>query len=130
MVRALAERIARAKGFFALHDDADSLLMYDTLFWLYSHLATATSFEDYFEMEPGQSDYEHPSHEPMMRLSLAADPYTFCTDGHGVEFVRDWWDARVAAGAIVHGPGGYRFADAYVPEVLTALRAIPAAANH
>ncbi|MDR2639505.1 MAG: SMI1/KNR4 family protein, partial [Helicobacteraceae bacterium] len=42
-LRVLAEKIVKAKGFFALHDDELSYLMYDILFWLYSGFNTAAS---------------------------------------------------------------------------------------
>jgi hypothetical protein len=35
------------KGFFALHGDERSYLMYDAMFWPYSHLRAAGSLEEF-----------------------------------------------------------------------------------
>ena len=122
LLRALAERIVRAKNSFDLHADDDSQLMYDAVFWLYSHLRTASSFKDYFEQAENQKDYEHPCHELMLRIQFVDDPYGFCTDGYCEEFVRDWWQARLKVGAIVVVDGGYCFSATYTAKLLKKLR--------
>lgn len=126
LVRALAERIVTSKGFFALHADGDSWLMYDVMFWLYSHVATATSFEDFVHRAEGQNDYERPCYTLMITTSFVADPYGFCTGGYAEGFLRDWWDAKVEQGNIVAVDDGYRFAPDYATQLLRVLRAIAA----
>lgn len=126
LVRALAERITRSKGFFALHADGDSWLMYDVMFWLYSHLATASTFEDFVHRAEGQTDYRRPCYTLMLTTSFTAEPYTFCTGGYAEGFLRDWWDAKVAAGCIVAADGGYRLDPGYAEQVVRVLRAVHA----
>jgi len=108
VLRNLARRIVDQKGFFALHADADSQLMYGLMFWLYSQLATATSFEAYIAPPRGQAAYDPPTYEMMIAFCLVAEPYGMRTGGYGKGFVQDWWDAQVAAGALVQGPEGWR----------------------
>jgi hypothetical protein len=45
----------------------------------------------------------------MIVFDLVADPFGFCTGGYAPGFIRDWWNARIAAGEIVTMPEGYRF---------------------
>ena len=59
----LARQIVHAKGHFSLHSDDLSILMYGSMFWLYSQLANAKSFEDFALRAPEQKDYERPCHE-------------------------------------------------------------------
>lgn len=123
-IRRLAERVVRAKGFFALHADADSHLMYDAMFWLFSHLKLAESYEDFHDCSREQSDYRCPCFTLMLTTCYVADPYEFCTGGFAPGFLRDWWDARLAAGSIVHAGGGYRFDADYAAQLVRSLLAI------
>ncbi|MGE9762651.1 SMI1/KNR4 family protein [Pseudomonas sp. PDM20] len=123
-IRRLAERIVRAKGFFALHADADSHLMYDAMFWLFSHLKLAESYEDFHDCSREQSDYRRPCYTLMLTTSYVADPYGFCTGGYAPGFLSDWWEARLAAGSIVRVEGGYRFAADYAARLVRTLAAI------
>jgi hypothetical protein len=122
LLRALGERIVQAKGHFSLHADEDSQLMYDAVFWLYSQLATAASFENYFNRAEGQDDYARPCHELMLRMDFVAAPYGFNTGGYCEAFVRDWWQARLAAGDIVAVEGGYCFSEAHAAALPARLR--------
>jgi hypothetical protein len=108
MLRTLGRQIVDEKGFFALHADERSYLMYDLMFWLYSHLRTAGSFEEFVNYPKEGASYDTPCYELMITSCLGADPYGFCTDGYGPGFVRTWWDVRLAAGEIVETPHGYR----------------------
>jgi len=123
LLRVLGERIVEAKGFFALHADEDSWLMYDALFWLYSRLATASSFSDYFDRPEGQTNYGRPCHVMMMRSSFVADPYEFHTGGYAEGFVHDWWNARIAHEQIVPVAGGFGFSETFAAQIPSRLRA-------
>jgi len=123
LLRRLAGRIVTAKGSFSLYGDDDSYLMYDAIFWLYSKLKLASSFDDYFDRAEGQTGYAL-CHRFMLRSSIVADPYGFCTGGYSESFVRDWWDQRIASGDLVLVDGGYRFADAYAAAIPNRLRAV------
>ncbi|QKT13597.1 SMI1/KNR4 family protein [Rhodococcus sp. W8901] len=124
VVRALAERIVEAKGFYSLHADPDSHLMYDAMFWLYSHLTTATSFEDFVHRAEGQTDYARPCYTLMVTTRFVDDPYGFCTGGYAEGFLRDWWDARIQAGHIVPSGAGYRLDPEYATQLVRVLRAV------
>lgn len=127
LIRGIGVQLVEEKGHFSLHGDELSELMYDVIFWLYSGLKTAESFEDYFEMPEGQLDYEHPCHVLMMRMSLVADPYGFHTGGYARSCVQDWWDKRVRAGELVEliqesGAAGFRLSSDFEAQLLEVLR--------
>jgi hypothetical protein len=108
MLRTLGRQIVDEKGFFALHADERSYLMYDLMFWLYSHLRTAGSFEEFVNYPKEGPSYDAPCYELMIVFGLVADPYGLCTGGYAEGFLRDWWDVRLAAGDIAETPRGYR----------------------
>jgi len=109
ILRALARQIVDQKGFFALHDDERSHLMYGLMFWLYSSLWTARSFEAFVRHpETGASYDDSPCYELMIVFALVADPYDFNTRGYAEGFVRGWWDACIASGDIIEMAEGYR----------------------
>jgi hypothetical protein len=109
ILRALARQVVDEKGFFALHSDERSHLMYGLMFWLYSSLCTARSFEAFVERpKTGVSYDDSPCYELMIVFSLVSDPYDFNTRGYAKGFVRDWWDVCVAGGDVVAMAEGYR----------------------
>jgi hypothetical protein len=108
ILRALARKIVDEKGFFALHADERSHLMYGLMFWLYSSLCTARSFEAFMDCPETGASYDCPCYELMIAFDLVADPYGFNTRGYAEGFVRDWWDTCVAGGDIVEMAEGYR----------------------
>lgn len=109
-IRAIGRRIVREKEFFALHADADSHLMYATMFLIYSALTTARSREDFIDDDPSNPSYDHPCYAMMVPSSYTGQPYGFSTGGWARGFVEDWWDAQIASGGIVAVPGGFQFA--------------------
>lgn len=123
-IRRLGERIVRDKGFFALHADPQSFLMYDAMFWLYGHLATATSRDDFVHRAEGQTGYDRPCYELMVPTTFVAEPYGFTTAGWAPGFLDDWWDHRTEAEAIVAVDGGFRFAPAYATQLVRVLGAL------
>lgn len=109
ILRALARQIVDEKGFFALHDDERSHLMYGLMFWLYSSLCIAKSFEAFVNRPKNGASYDDSTcYELMIAFDLVADPYDFNTRGYAEGFVREWWDACVAGGDIVEMAEGYR----------------------
>jgi hypothetical protein len=108
ILRALGRQIVDQKGFFALHADERSHLMYGLMFWLYSSLCTARSFEAFVHYPETGPSYASPCYELMIPVSLVAAPYGFSTGGYAEGFLRDWWNAGVAGGDIVEMAEGYR----------------------
>lgn len=127
VLRKLAERLVQAKGSFTLHADAHSWLMYDAIFWLYSQIASASSFKDYFDRAEGQLDYGRACHTLMLRSSFVAQPYGFNTGGYAEGFVQEWWNARVQQGEMALTDGNYRFTPDFESQLLGQLRALSAA---
>lgn len=126
IIRGIGTQLVKEKGHFSLHGDELSELMYDVIFWLYSGLKTAESFDDYFSMAEGQLDYDRPCHVLMMRVSLVADPYRFHTGGYARSSVHEWWTKRVQAGQIVemapaNGQSGFRMSDDFETQLLALL---------
>lgn len=122
-LRALARRITEEKGFFALHADPQSHRMYDLMFWLYSQLTTATSCAHFMKLPAEQNDYATPCYELMLPFDLVAAPFGFKTGGFAPGFLEDWWQARVAEGAIVQVEHGYRFSDQATQRLLASVNA-------
>jgi hypothetical protein len=108
ILRALARQIVDEKGFFALHADERSHLIYGLMFWLYSSLSTARSFEAFVKYPKTDPSYASPSYELMIAFSLVAAPFDFSTNGYAEGFLREWWDAWIARGDIVEIADGYR----------------------
>lgn len=123
-LRRLARMIVDEKGHFSLHSDARSHLMYDVVFWFYSRLRTATSFDDFVYNPKGNASYETPNYEMMIVGGFLAEPFGFCTGGYAPGFVRAWWDARVGDGEIVKTALGYRFTPAAEAHILEQLATI------
>ena len=108
-IRNLAETIVEEKGFFALHADEKSYLMYDYLFWLYSSFNTAKSYQHYMNNPKSyDTSYDLPSYTLMLSVSIVANPYTFCTGGYAEGFVSDWWNNRIENGYITEQETGFR----------------------
>ncbi|MFJ8201009.1 hypothetical protein [Streptomyces sp. NPDC096152] len=118
-MRALAEAVVRDKGYFALHADARSLLMYDYLFWLFTSFNQVGSLEGYLANPPeSQRSYAQPYYGLMIAFGVASDPYGFCTGGYAPGFVEQWWKSRLASGHIAETADGYRLTDAAVAALL------------
>jgi SMI1-KNR4 cell-wall len=108
ILRALGRQIVDEKGFFALHADERSHLIYGLMFWLYSSLCTARSYEAFVHYPKTSPSYASPCYALMIPFSLVAAPYGFSTHGYAEGFLRDWWNASVARGDIVEMAEGYR----------------------
>ncbi len=88
-LRALAEEVVEAKGFFALHGEPLSRRMYDAQLWLYAKKNPS------FTREKFLADYEK-------ILALAGG---FSTGGYAPAFVTKWLDARIRDGSVVEKKG-------------------------
>ncbi|MFE6049326.1 SMI1/KNR4 family protein [Kitasatospora sp. NPDC056446] len=121
-MRALAEAVVHDKGFFALHADARSMLMYDYLFWLFTGFNRVDSFERYLRTPPqSERSYTLPDYELMIAFGLDPEQYGFRTGGYAPGFLEEWWNSRTASGRIAETAGGYRFTEAAVTALLDEL---------
>ncbi len=107
-IRELGRQLVEDKGHFSLHDDPRSILMFDTIFWLFTQLAVASSYQAYLK---GDGDGpEWPSFERMIIGGFTGDDPGFRTGAYAEDFVRGWWDGAVGSGRIVRVGTGYRLA--------------------
>ena len=83
-VRSAARQIVEEKGYFALHEDAHSWLLYDLQYMLYSFAFPRASFKQYLHDYP---------------LILAEDGL-FSTNGYAPAFVADWMETRISEGKL------------------------------
>lgn len=95
ILRALAERIVDAKGYFGLHEDADSQLFFDALY-LMDRLTSAVSapteaaeFGDRVTALLGDGDASSDVPEVPVKFRLT---YGLCQ-----QFVDEWWKSRTGA---------------------------------
>lgn len=107
-LRALAAAIVNEKGFFALHADPHSALMYDLQFLLYSHSHAVQDGESYLE-----------GAYPL--LIALADSQGFSTGGYAPDFAVDWLGEAQARGRIVFTPEGLRLTPEAKQAVLDAI---------
>jgi len=124
VLRALGRQIVDDKGHFSLHDDERSYLMYGLMFWLYSQLETATSFEDFALRPTKQNDYARPCYELMVVFGFVTQPYSFKTGGWAEGFVRKWWVTCVDCGDLIQTTEGWRLAEHAEQTLLTQFRAV------
>jgi len=114
-LRRLASEIVEEKGFFALHADPKSWLVYDLLFHLHSSNRPAPSRAEYLQAYP--------------ELLVFGDG-AFSTGGYGPQFVENWFDARRESGDIVDAPGaGLRFSEGAIARLENELLAYDAPAE-
>ncbi|MFE2410468.1 SMI1/KNR4 family protein [Kitasatospora sp. NPDC059408] len=125
-MRALAAAVVHDKGFFALHADARSMLMYDYLFWLFTSFNRVDSFEGYLKTPPqAEGSGTLPTYELMITgCGPAHEPYGFRTGGYGPARLEEWWNSRIASGHLTETVDGYRFTDAAVAALLDELAAV------
>jgi SMI1-KNR4 cell-wall len=86
IIRRVCRSLTTEKGYFALHADEKSYLMYDIQFYLYTHSHPVKSEQAYL------TDY------PDM---IAMGDGELTTGGYAPNFVKDWFGKRRAAGDIV-----------------------------
>jgi hypothetical protein len=103
-LRRACRTVAIEKGYFALHGDAPSLLVYDLLFHLYSSTKPVRSAEDFLSVYP---------------QLIALGDAGFSTDGYAPSFVEAWLSQRRQSGAIAKRADGTL---AFSPESVAELR--------
>lgn len=106
IIRRIAQAIVEEKGHFSLHADERSWLLYDILFWLYTHAYPDTAEADYLEAYP--------------QMIALAGPLT--TGGYAPAFVTDWLKARKKEKAIVTGNGRVTFSPGAQEKLVTVLK--------
>jgi len=90
-LRGLLHAVAVEKGYFALHADVRSCLVYDVLFDLYATSHRVKQTEAFLDAYP-----------KLIALSGGIN-----TGGHAPAFVASWMKKRVKAGKLVEHKGGY-----------------------
>ncbi|WES69962.1 SMI1/KNR4 family protein [Superficieibacter sp. HKU1] len=83
-IREVARQIIEDKGFFALHADERSYLLYDIQFWLYANAHPQVTQADYLKAYP----------------DIIAFGGQFTTGGYAPAFIEDWLKARIDRGDI------------------------------
>lgn len=84
-LRSVAREVVEQKGYFALHEDIVSWLMYDLQYMLYSFAFPRASVKQYLHDYP---------------LILAEDG-EFSTNGYAPAFVADWMEQRIQESKLV-----------------------------
>ncbi|RUS66542.1 hypothetical protein CUZ56_01822 [Saezia sanguinis] len=83
-IRHLAETIVQQEGFFALHADEHSHLLYGLQFWLYTKAHPHTTQEQFLQAYPGI-------------IALASG---FSTGGYAPDFISEWLHGHIEQGQI------------------------------
>jgi hypothetical protein len=91
VLREVCRELTNVKGYFALHDDERSYLVYDILFYLYSASNDVGTKGDYLAAYPDM---------------LAFGNGEFSTGGYAPDFVDEWFTHRLSSGSIVTMPTG------------------------
>lgn len=94
-IRRLAEAIVENKGYFALHADAKSQLLYAIQFLLLSHGRPVKSKEGFLQSYPG--------------VIAMVGSANFGTGGWAPGFVEEWFQARASTGELVQVDGHWDF---------------------
>ncbi|MCZ8524002.1 MULTISPECIES: SMI1/KNR4 family protein [Paenibacillus] len=104
-LRHFGEALVEEKGFFALHADPLSYLLYDLQFWLYSRLYPVESLPGYLEAYSG----------------MTAFGGEFGASGYAPSFVSDWFNLRLEEGRITTEGGRLAFTESYARELAARL---------
>jgi len=101
-IRNICTDILKTKGYFALHADELSYLMYDIQFWLYSNTYKVNSKEEYLEI------YKN----------IIAFGGEFSTGGYAPAFIEEWIYDRISHNIIKATNGVLRFTEDYEKELV------------
>ncbi|MNC18211.1 hypothetical protein D3C75_661080 [compost metagenome] len=108
LIRRSAERLVREKGYFALHADERSVLMYDVQFWLYTRVYPEPTTEEYLKAYSGM---------------IAFGGQGFSTGGYAPGFVEDWLKDRLQKGIIKKDHNKLHLAEGAAGSILEQLKA-------
>lgn len=106
VLRSLFTAITKEKGFFALHNDPKSYLVYDTLFLLYTNKHPFPALSTYLDNYPEM---------------LAFGDGDISIGDYAPAFVELWFDDRVRENKLVKNKQGYQFVERYKQMILEAL---------
>lgn len=107
-IREISRQIVEDKGYFALHADERSILMYDIQFWLYTRANSQTTRQIYLDNYSG----------------MIAFGGEFSTGGYAPAFISDWLDQRIKEGDIVSSGTGIVFTDEAIAKLVSKLNAV------
>ncbi|WP_068774290.1 SMI1/KNR4 family protein [Paenibacillus sp. FJAT-26967] len=96
-IRHICTKLVRSKGYFALHADDLSYLMYDIQFAMYTELYAVNSKQQYLGAYPDILTFGAP----------------FSTGGYAEGFVAEWYEKRLEQGHIDAGDGQLAFTPEY-----------------
>ena len=103
IIRAICHQLVTEKGYFALHADELSTLLYDVQFLLYSRAHPVATEAAYLEAYPE---------------IIALVDGEFSSNGYAPGFVEDWFQQRRAAGQLVTSPASTLvFSEAYARDL-------------
>lgn len=109
LVRNICRTLTVEKGYFALHADELSVLVYDVLFYLYTMSNDLTDKDDYLKAYPDM---------------IALGDGTFGTGGYAPDFILDWITNRILQGQVVtNSSGSLVFSNDFLQELKHKLRA-------
>jgi hypothetical protein len=109
ILRNLLSALAKKKGYFALHADEMSHLVFDVLFHLFSKNRGVISEEAYLEAYPSM---------------IAFSDGSISTKGYGPGFVEDWLAQKISTKQIVKDPSGrFEFNHDCIKDLLVKLNA-------
>ncbi|GAA2146287.1 hypothetical protein GCM10009760_35930 [Kitasatospora kazusensis] len=123
-MRALAEAVVHDKGFFALHADTRSTLMYDYLFWLFTSFNHVDSFERYAATPPQTERSATLPDYGLMIAGFGPEPYGFRTGGYAPACLEEWRKSRITSSHLAETADGYRFTDAALATLLDELATV------
>lgn len=107
-IRRICTDLVQDKGYFALHADERSTLLYDVQFWLYTLSHPETSRQKYLD-------------EYSKMIAFGGE---FGTGGYAPGFISDWLDDRLKRGMILeHGEGRLSMSSDAVAELIAKLNA-------
>jgi hypothetical protein len=110
LLRKVCHDLAVEKGYFALHADEASELVYDIQFYLFASSTRVTTRAGYLEAYPEM---------------LALGDGQFSARGYAAGFVEAWLEARLSGGEIVMTPeGALSFGEGFVPNLEARLRSV------
>ena len=109
--RQLSLQLFAEKGYYAVHADETSRLLLDLMFWLHQH-ARATS-----------APIPRTQLETILMNWWRSDDAGFGLNGHCLEYFQEWWQDRLASGALAGDQSQARFTEEALERLLKKLRA-------